>query len=85
MKQKDFGIVLLIGLVLSLTPLAVAQTNYKVVNGPEEFYYGHISYVDTKNDGQGPVVYRQGSAKPEAAVLNLPPGPAAQEARQGTP
>jgi uncharacterized membrane protein YgcG len=75
MKQKDFGIVLLIGLVLSLTPLAVAQTNYKVVNGPEEFYYGHISYVDTKNEGQDPVVYRQGSAKPEAAVLNLPLGP----------
>jgi len=75
MKQKDFGIVLLIGLVLSLTPLAVAQTNYKVVNGPEEFYYGHISYVDTKNEGQNPVVYRQGSAKPEAAVLNLPLGP----------
>ncbi len=75
MRQKDFGIVLLVGLFLSLTSLAIAQTNYKVVNGPEEFYYGHISYVDTKNDGQDPVVYRQGSAKPEAAVLNLPLGP----------
>jgi len=75
MKQKDFGIVLLVGLCLSLTSLAIAQTNYKVVNGPEEFYYGHISYVDTKNDGKDPVVYRQGSAKPEAAVLNLPLGP----------
>jgi hypothetical protein len=75
MRQKDFGIVLLIGLFLSLAPLAVAQTNYKVVNGPEEFYYGHISYVDTKNEGQDPVVYRQGRANPESAVLNLPLGP----------
>jgi hypothetical protein len=75
MRRKDFGIVLLVGLFLSLTSLAIAQTNYKVVNGPEEFYYGHISYVDTKNDGKDPVVYRQGSAKPEAAVLNLPLGP----------
>ena len=75
MKQKDFGIVLLIGLFLSLTPLAVAQNNYKVVNGPEEFYYGHISYVDTKQEGQDPVVFRQGSTRPEPAVLNLPLGP----------
>jgi len=75
MKLKGFGLILLVGLFLSMTPLAVAQTNYKVVNGPAEFYYGHISYVDTKNEGQDPVVYRQGSTKPEAAVLNLPLGP----------
>jgi len=72
MKQK--GWILGPGLVLTLAVLSIAS-NYKLVNGQKDFYYGHISYADIKNDGQDPVVFREGRISPETAVLNLPLGP----------
>lgn len=72
MKQK--GWILGSWLVLSLAVLGAAS-NYKLVNGQEDFYYGHISYADIKNDGQDPVVFRESRVTPETAVLNLPLGP----------
>ncbi len=75
MKRKGIEIILFGCLFLILASFVSAQDNYRLVNGPQEFYYGHISYVDTKNEGQDPVVFRQGSTKPETAVLNLPLGP----------
>lgn len=66
-----FGVFCLIGLVCSLR----AQGNYKVVNGPEEMYFGHVSLVDIAKDGQGAVVFRPGRVQSEAAVLNMPLGP----------
>ncbi len=74
MRQKRIAIILLLGL-LSVCPFLVSSDNYKVVNGPPEFYYGHISLVDIKNDGKDPLVLREGMDKPELAVLNLPLGP----------
>jgi Family of unknown function (DUF6600)/FecR protein len=60
--------------VLMLAVLSMAS-NYKLVNGQKDFYYGHISYADIKNDGQDPVVFRENRVTPETAVLNLPLGP----------
>ncbi len=65
-------------LVLSLAVLGSslrAQGNYKVVNGPEEMYFGHVSLVDVKNDGQDALVVRVGREQAEVAVLNMPLGP----------
>jgi hypothetical protein len=75
MKQK--GVCLLLGclLVLALPGLVGASDHYKVLNGPEHFYYGHISYTEAAPEGSNPVVLREGRAVPEVAVVNLPLGP----------
>lgn len=52
-----------------------AAEHYKVLNGPKDFYFGHISYIETTPEGTDPVVLREGWSKPEQAVLNLPIGP----------
>ena len=53
----------------------VAADNYKVVNGPKDFYFGHISYIEPTPGGADPVVLREGGATPEPGILNLPIGP----------
>ena len=52
-----------------------AAKNYKVVNGPRDLYFGHISYIEPAPGGTDPVVQRQGGAEPEPGVINLPIGP----------
>ena len=52
-----------------------AADHYRVVNGPKDFYFGHISYIEPVPDGTDPVVLREGRAEPEQGVLNLPIGP----------
>jgi len=73
MKKKGFKIIVLS--VLWLCPFLLSSDNYRVVNGPSDFYYGHVSLVDIKNDGKDPLVFREGAAGPEIAVLNFPLGP----------
>jgi len=70
MKRKGFAIVAL-G-CLWLVPALGAQDNYRVVDGPERFYYGHVSLVEILNDGKDPVVLRQDAGRPLPAVLNFP-------------
>jgi hypothetical protein len=60
---------------LAASAAAGTADNYKLVNGTEEFYYGHISLVDIKNDGKDPMVLREGATAAEPATLNLPLGP----------
>ena len=66
---------LLVGLWLAAAAAGQASDNYQVINRPKDFYFGHISLVEIKNDGQDPVVFSDGAAKPELAVLNTPIGP----------
>lgn len=75
MKQK--GLVLLAAFVIlaASVPSLQAANNYRVLGGPDRFYYGHISYTEARSDGQDPIVLREGQAAAEAAVLNLPLGP----------
>jgi hypothetical protein len=74
MKQKGFllGVWLVFFVAVSAS---VPASEYKLVNGQKDFYYGHISYAEIKNDGQDPVVFREGRSTPEIAILNLPLGP----------
>jgi len=74
MKQKGLKTFLVLG-ILGLCPFLISSDNYKVVNGPPDFYYGHISLVDIKNDGKDPLIFREGVEKPEIAAMNLPLGP----------
>ena len=52
-----------------------AAEHYRVVNGPKDFYFGHISYVDPTPAGAGPSVLREGRSEPEPGLLNVPIGP----------
>lgn len=61
-------------LVLSFSPAAAAARNYRIVNGPDRFYYGHISLVDSAEGAGLPVVVRSDGLR-EGAVVNLPLGP----------
>jgi hypothetical protein len=72
MKQKG----VLLGLwIVFLTGVSFSASNYKLVNGQKDFYYGHISYAEIRNDGQDALVFREGRLTPEIAILNLPLGP----------
>ena len=73
MRQKGFIIFFLWTFVLFSAPAILA--NYQVINGPRQFYFGHISYAEIKNDGKDPEVLREGKIAPELAVVNLPLGP----------
>jgi uncharacterized membrane protein YgcG len=75
MKQKVFWVSVFIGFLIALPSSIFAVNQYRVVNGPKDFYYGHISYVELKADGRDPQVLREGGEAPEIASLNLPLGP----------
>ncbi len=53
----------------------LADDHYQVVNGPKDFYYGHISYVDPTGTGPESIVIREGRERALAAVLNTPIAP----------
>ncbi len=72
MKQKGF--LLAAGFIL-FSAVSAPASHYKLLNGQKDFYYGHISFAEIKNDGQDPVVFREGRLTPEIAILNLPLGP----------
>jgi len=73
-KQKIFWVLAI--LILFSAPAVFGSNNaYKVVDGPKNFYYGHISYSEVQYDDKDPVVFRAGSKTPEKALVNLPLGP----------
>jgi hypothetical protein len=74
-KNHKTSIFLIIFALLAFTSLAFGEKPYKVVFSPGDLYFGHISYVEIKNDGQDPMIFREGQPVPEPAVLNAPIGP----------
>lgn len=67
---------LILGLLAAFLPTAArAEAPYKVANGDLAVYFGRISLVDLKNDGQDPMVIRAGKNVPEVVSLNFPIGP----------
>ncbi len=75
MRSRSF-VVIFLAAVVCLAPAAVfAKEHYRVVDKPNHFYYGYISFVEAEGDGKDPVVFREGSAEPVPAVVNLPLGP----------
>jgi len=52
-----------------------AGEHYKVLNGPKDLYFGHISYLEDGADTAAPTIRREGAGAPEPGVLNLPIGP----------
>jgi hypothetical protein len=75
MRQKGFWLLALGVFVLVFPTVLLSDSHYKVVNGPKEFYYGHVSYAEILNDGKDPVVVREGELGEEIAVVNFPLAP----------
>ena len=75
MKMGKSGKVFFAVLFMAAASCLFAAEHYRVLNGPKDFYFGHISYVDPAPGGADPVVLREGRSEPEPAVLNLPIGP----------
>jgi len=75
MKNGGFGKIVIGALIALAASWLGAADHYKVVNGPKNFYFGHISYIETTPEGTDPVVLREGRPGPETAVLNSPVGP----------
>jgi len=75
MKRGGYRRVLMGTVLLAVSSGLWAAEHYKVVNGPNNFYYGHISYIEATPEGKDPFVLREGRIDPEQAVLNLPVGP----------
>lgn len=75
MKQKVFWVAIVGAAFLAAAlPLSPAE-HYKVLNYPGNFYFGHVSYIEPGDGGEGPVILREGREVPEPAVLNFPVGP----------
>jgi hypothetical protein len=78
MKRENTGLCALILAVFlsALTPLCAAPSDYTYSADPDHsIYFGHISYVDIREDGFDPVVIREGVAFEEKALLNFPVAP----------
>ncbi len=71
--KKGGGIIVLV--IFAVAVGLAAEERYQVVDGPENFYYGHISYVDPDGAGAETVVLREGRPRGLAAVLNTPIAP----------
>ena len=62
--------------VFLFTQFLHSDSQYRYTLAPDmDFYFAHISYTEVRKDGNDPLVFREGSLKPELAVLNLPLGP----------
>lgn len=61
--------------VLVSSVLAFPATHYRVAGGSGDFYFGHISFIEAKSEGIGPIIQREGAVPAEPATLNTPVGP----------
>ena len=74
MKSRALKKIFIAAILGTAAASVFAAGPYRVLNGPKDFYFGHISYIDP-TPGADPVVLRDLRSEPETAVLNLPVGP----------
>ncbi|MEN6561811.1 MAG: DUF6600 domain-containing protein [Acidobacteriota bacterium] len=75
MKRRGFSGAVIAAIFLVSAAGLQASGHYKVLNGPKDFYFGHISYIEPGPEGAAPSVLREGSVRPEDGALNVPVGP----------
>jgi hypothetical protein len=75
MLRKGFKTIIALSFFFVFSAFLSAGKSYKLVNGQKDFYFGHISLTDIRNDGQDAQILRAGKASTELATLNLPLGP----------
>ncbi len=64
-----------LGGILFSAVLAFPSDHYRMAGGSGDFYFGHISYIEAKAEGNDPTILREDSVTPEPATLNTPVGP----------
>lgn len=73
MKKSTINFFCLIVFVLSGVYELNAESHYNYIYTPKsDVYFGHISYLEVKEEGKETVVFREGKTAPEVAVLNFP-------------
>jgi len=73
MKGIKYGLVLGFALFCLLYGgLSAGQKNYKVIGRDDDFYFGHITYIEPVESGEVPVVTREGAMKAEEVTINFP-------------
>lgn len=73
MKRRVRYLIFAVALLGMLSiSLSAGQKNYKIIGQEEEFYFGHITYLETPEAGASPMIIRGGQEAPEEAVLNAP-------------
>ncbi|MCK7470521.1 MAG: hypothetical protein MZU95_06795 [Desulfomicrobium escambiense] len=65
MKNGGIRRMLFFAAVLAASAGLWGADHYRVVNGPKDFYFGHISYIEPTAEGTDPVVLREGRSEPE--------------------
>ena len=76
MNIKPKKILSFVFLSLFLPSMIFAVSKYDYVIEPDtDIYFGHISLIETSQDGQGPVIIKEGQERIEAGVLNFPIAP----------
>ncbi len=69
-KAKMVFLGVFLAAVLS-SSLSAGSDSYTVVNGPKDFYYGHVSNIDGQ-EGPEPYILRESDVRKIPAVLNMP-------------
>ncbi len=72
-RNREWSAAVLLCLVLAAP--AAADDHYRIAGGGGDFYFGHISFIEAKSDGNDPTILREGAVAPEPATLNTPIGP----------
>ncbi len=73
MNNRKISLWVIFIVFLLLPSSLMSKSLYKYVFSPRsDIYFGHISLVEVKYDGEDAVVLREGERTPELAVLNLP-------------
>lgn len=73
MKTSKYLPLVIFGFLLIFHPYLLAKSRYTYALSAEaDIYFGYISFSDVKNDGQDPVVIREGDEAPQVAVVNFP-------------
>jgi hypothetical protein len=71
MRNLKYALVFLMLPVL-MTGLLAAQKNYRVIGSKEDFYFGHVTYLEPVDKGETPVIQSMEGEELTEAILNLP-------------
>jgi len=76
MKRSFKKLLILATGIFCLCLFGQAESHYQYINYADgDIYFGHISYLDISENGQYPLILREGKSAPEAGVLNFPIAP----------
>ena len=75
MKNGGIRRIVFFAVILAASTGLWGADQYRVVNGPKDFYFGHISYIEPTPEGTDPAILREGRSEPEPGLLNAPVGP----------